>query len=140
MSSSINRPPCPSCGSHDVEVDPDTVSAENAKWACRQCGKRFGKPDYEALSLFFNDDDVPEYVEAHKASMDNFSDLQKSKQCGCFYCVRIFTPSEIDEWICDPGREHTALCPFCGVDAVIGDASGYALTEDLLRKMQTFWF
>ena len=63
MSSRIIRTPCPSCGSHDVEIDPNTVSEGNAQWACRRCGKRFGKPDYEALSLFFNDDDVPYYVE-----------------------------------------------------------------------------
>ena len=36
----------------------------------------------------------------------------------CVYCMTEFKPSEVAEWIDD---EHaTALCPYCGVDAVVG--------------------
>jgi dephospho-CoA kinase len=37
-------------------------------------------------------------------------------------------------------KEDTAVCPKCGIDAVIGDASGYEMTSALLHAMHEFWF
>lgn len=37
---------------------------------------------------------------AHSASMYNRSMLMKDSKCGCFYCLRVFSPLEIKEW-CD---------------------------------------
>lgn len=37
---------------------------------------------------------------AHSASMYNRSTLMKDSKCGCFYCLRVFSPLEIKEW-CD---------------------------------------
>ncbi len=72
--------------------------------------------------------------EVAKHSLRNKAELMKSKVCGCYYCLTIFSPTEFgeDDWI--PG-ENTALCPHCMVDSVIGDASGYAITKELLEKL-----
>lgn len=48
------------------------------------------------------------------------------------------TPSEITEWIEDEGG--TALCPYCGIESVIGENSGYPLTRDFLAEMHQYWF
>ncbi len=78
------------------------------------------------------------YVEAHKFSSNNRVQLITAKKCGCFFCLKIFAPMEIESWLTgDPG---TALCPYCGVDAVIGEHSGYRITEEFLREMQQYWF
>jgi hypothetical protein len=38
----------------------------------------------------------------------------------CFYCFAEFSPDTISEW-CDGDNDHqTAICPQCGVDAVVG--------------------
>ena len=37
------------------------------------------------------------------------------------------------EWIDEDGI--TALCPECGMDAVIGDASGYTVDKNLMKEM-----
>ncbi len=34
----------------------------------------------------------------------------------------------------------TAFCPFCGVDSVIGESSGYPITKEFLEKMKEWWF
>ena len=34
----------------------------------------------------------------------------------------------------------TALCPRCGIDAVIGSESGYPVTKRFLERMQAQWF
>jgi hypothetical protein len=33
----------------------------------------------------------------------------------------------------------TAICPKCGVDSVIGECTGYPITEEFLDDMYSFW-
>jgi hypothetical protein len=49
----------------------------------------------------------------------------------------VFEFKHIQEWI-DGGQ--TALCPSCGIDSVIGDASGFPITEEFLAAMESRWF
>lgn len=44
------------------------------------------------------------------------SKLEASEACGCYFCLKIYNPNEIDEWIDD---EQTAICPYCGIDSVL---------------------
>lgn len=74
----------------------------------------------------------------HKQSIRNKAKLFRSKQCGCFYCSAIFTAKDIKSWV--PGEEDTARCPYCGIDSVIGDACGVAVTTELLDRMYERWF
>ena len=70
---------------------------------------------------------MKDYIEAHKFSNNHMGAIQKDKVCGCFYCLKIFSPDEIDEWIIDDNpcdRGGTAICPYCGIDSVIGESSG----------------
>jgi len=82
--------------------------------------------------------------EAHNASSGHEAALLRSKSAGCFYCLAIFPPSEITAWVNDPptmglrdGR--TALCPRCGIDAVLPDAI-MPITPDFLDQMKKEWF
>lgn len=43
-------------------------------------------------------------------------ELEAAEKCGCYYCQAIYEPSSINEWV---DKQKTALCPKCGVDAVI---------------------
>ena len=38
----------------------------------------------------------------------------------CFYCFTEFLPGAVQEWTDGEPIGHTALCPYCGVDAVVG--------------------
>ena len=76
-------------------------------------------------------------IEAHKFSKAHRDSLCLDKRCGCFYCLKIFSSQEITEWWDD---ETTAVCPYCGIDSVIGESSGYPVTTDFLTKMQAYWF
>ncbi len=62
--------------------------------------------------------------------------------CGCFFCLSIFPPSEIREWVDEDDNEvgMTAICPKCGIDSVLGDRSGYPMTDDFLTSMKKLWF
>jgi len=79
---------------------------------------------------------------AHKCCSRHRDEIMASKNCGCFYFQKIFTSDEIEDW-CDEQwdtRGATALCPYCGIDSVIGDASGYGISPEFLGQMHRCWF
>ena len=81
-------------------------------------------------------------VAIHATSAVHRDEIEASSECGCFFCGSVFAPSEIARWIDeDPrGVGQTALCPRCGIDAVIGDGSGWILDGELMDEMNTAWF
>lgn len=81
---------------------------------------------------------MEDYIEAHKHSSNHREKLILDERCGCFYCLTIFNPKEISEWVED--IKGTAICPYCWVDAIIGESSGYPITKEFLRKMNNHWF
>ena len=81
------------------------------------------------------------YGLAGKASYENWESVRNSKMCGCYYCRSIFPSTEVGEedWTPDlHGR--TVLCPKCSIDAVIGDASGIPIREDVLEELHQKMF
>lgn len=77
-------------------------------------------------------------LSAHTFSSNNKPMLEKDTVCGCFYCLKIFNPREISEWISN--SRGTAICPYCGIDSVIGESSNYPITTEFLQAMKTYWF
>lgn len=80
--------------------------------------------------------------EAHSKSSAHRADIEASELCGCFYCKTVFASNLITEWVNtrrNPERA-AALCPNCGINSVIGDASGYNLTPEFLNAMHERWF
>ena len=74
---------------------------------------------------------------AHKFASNHKKQILNDNKCGCFYCRKIFEPSEIKMWL---AMEDTALCPYCGIDSVIGESSGYPITKEFLEAMYKRWF
>ena len=74
-------------------------------------------------------------------SFKNRQDIEKSKQCGCYYCLKQFSLSEINQWWDEDenGIGQTVVCPFCWIDSVVGD-SMVLITEEFLEGMQEYWF
>ena len=68
----------------------------------------------------------------------------QSERCGCFYCLAVFAPDEITEWIDEPedcprGPGRMAVCPKCGIDSVLPE-SRVKITRRLLKSMNKEWF
>jgi hypothetical protein len=79
-----------------------------------------------------------DYILAHKFCGNHKHELEQDEICGCFYCMEIFSPREINFWIDD--TSGTAVCPYCGIDSVIGKSSGFPITKEFLTKMNKYWF
>jgi len=76
-------------------------------------------------------------IKAHKYSSNHKNKILKDDICGCFHCLEIFNPSKINNWIDD--ISGTAICPYCGIDSVIGESSGYPITKEFLEEMNGCW-
>jgi hypothetical protein len=78
-------------------------------------------------------------VQAHKRCLHHRGEIARSKLCGCFHCLRIFEAGDLgaQSWVDD---DDTATCPFCSIDAVIGDASGFPVNAAFLNRMHQRWF
>lgn len=78
--------------------------------------------------------------QAHKSCFENRRLLESSDSCACFYCLHLFKATSIVEWIDDKNAD-TAMCPFCGIDAVIADRTQLPITDiDFLKQMQSRYF
>lgn len=82
-----------------------------------------------------------EIVDAHRHSIRHRDQVLTSKACGCFFCLAVFRPNEIANWVDTiDGVAQTALCPKCGIDSVIGSNSGYPIEPEFLGQMRKHWF
>ncbi|UNU72982.1 cytoplasmic protein [Moraxella nasovis] len=65
--------------------------------------------------------------------------LKKYQQCACFHCLTYFDYSDIqkEDWI---DNNDTALCPYCGIDAVLPNDFNNLIEENLLKTMQKYFF
>ena len=70
--------------------------------------------------------------EETKIGKDNRDELLKADEVGCYHCLEIFHPSEIEEWIDD---DETGVCPFCDVDSLVPNPEPEQLEELYLE-----WF
>ena len=86
---------------------------------------------------------------AHKHSANHREELLASDHCGCFYCLSVFSPTAIKDWVDWPEGTPdeqalqagtTALCPNCGIDSVIGNKSGFPIEKSFLQEMHEHWF
>ncbi len=77
-------------------------------------------------------------LDAHTHTVRHRAELEASSKAGCFYCLEVFSPSEIEDWV---DNDDCAMCPRCGIDSVIGDASGFPIRDKaFLKEMNEFWF
>lgn len=74
-------------------------------------------------------------------SIRNEKSILKSDFCGCFHCISIFPVADVklSEMMVEKDGIKTAICPICGIDAVLGDAS-VEITAELLEALNEYYF
>lgn len=71
----------------------------------------------------------------HSYTKNNIIELKNNKECMCLYCKEKFNADDIKDWT---DNITTAICPKCGIDAVVPDI--FNLSEDDLKKIYERWF
>jgi hypothetical protein len=73
----------------------------------------------------------PSQLSYHKYVINNRDTLEQyGGDCGCIHCKKIFNSKEISEW-CDSST--TAICPYCGIDAIVSQKSIEFTFDDINR-------
>lgn len=75
---------------------------------------------------------------AHRDSNNNAHLASVAKDCACFRCLEHFTATEI-EWI-ESKSSRFAICPKCGIDAVLIEDKLDRVPDDFLKEMQAEYF
>ena len=121
---------------HCNENNPDEISKLNFDISLNQYRSNWIERKKRGIYNFIA------YENASSYSRFNRYELENDELCGCYHCIKIFSPSEIDEWCLESpgGAEMTALCPHCGIDSIIPEKSGYPITVELLMKMRKYAF
>ncbi len=80
-----------------------------------------------------------QYPEVFKHTANNEMDILKSKKCSCLFCRQTYDARKVNDWSNDDNGV-TALCPECGMDAVVGDASGFSFDHEDLKAINLAYF
>ncbi len=85
-----------------------------------------------------------EIAAAHRATIYHEEQITKSTICTCFYCGYQFDPRTEDDldWTDEHSTQgRTLLCPLCHVDCILGDASGFPVTDPaFINACTEAWF
>ena len=75
----------------------------------------------------------------HSHTIRNRKEIDQSEYCHCISCIKSY-PSPIVMRFIKDGDGETALCPYCGIDAVIGDGCGLEIDQEILITLNKRWF
>ena len=75
-----------------------------------------------------------------KLATHNRTTVQRAKRCGCYYCLEIFNPQEVDDYTPECDGECTVFCPYCKIDSVVPETESEVITRELLRRVHVIMF
>ena len=84
---------------------------------------------------------IPELNVFYSLSIRNEESILKSDFCGCFHCISILAATDVksSDMVVEKDGFKTAICPICGIDSVIGDAS-VGISAELLEALNEYYF
>ena len=84
---------------------------------------------------------IPELNAFYSHSIRNEESILKSNLFGCFHCISILAATDIklSEMVVEKDGFKTAICPICGIDSVLGDAS-VEVSAELLEALNANYF
>lgn len=81
---------------------------------------------------------IDDLIDAHSYTRENAYSLFLKQECVCIYCKKRFDSSQIIEQTILHGG--SSLCPYCEIDSVIGEISGYDLNDKFIEVMYEYFF
>lgn len=101
-----------------------------ARVVTRHKGQSLLKPGYA-----YETETLLQKLQAYATYNKNL--VAKAEQCHCFRCGTTVESRKVEQYA-DEGQ--TALCPNCGVAALLPDSIEEALDERILSEMHEYWF
>ena len=126
-------------------IDPEHYNIESDMEHLRELLETMNNPMFLQEYKDSADENPTWTIDALKAvyshSIRNEESILKSNLCGCFHCISILAATDVksSEMVVEKDSFKTAICPICGIDAVLGDAS-VEITAELLEEMNSHYF
>jgi len=92
--------------------------------------------DYNTAREIITKNVIKKLEALHEKSRNN-KKLIANVKCGCFNCLETFESSAVVDFI---DNSNTALCPRCGVDAVLASDTKVTVTIAMLTAMHKHYF
>lgn len=74
-----------------------------------------------------------------KHTANNEIEIVTSENCSCIFCRHTYSARLVKDWVSD-SKGTNAICPNCGIDAVVGDSSGYTFDKEQLKTVNLYFF
>lgn len=97
----------------------------------------FPRPRVKCYDVAMKKD--PKLIALHSHATNNEIEILKSTTCSCFFCRQTYSARLVNDWVSDE-RGVSAICPECGMDAVIGDACGLPLDKATLKELNLAYY
>ena len=126
-------------------IDPEHYNIESDVARLKELLDRMNDPMFLQEYKDSADEDpkwtIPELNAFYTHSIKNEESILKSNLCGCFHCISIFPVADVKSsaMMVEKDGFKTAICPICGIDSVLGDAS-VEITAELLESMNEYYF
>jgi hypothetical protein len=123
-----------------LEGTPTTIDVEEESGT-----GNYDEPDHVRLLPYFDNEDgarrnstiqmgeTMNIEDAPKLSRYNRVQVEAAEVCGCYFCQRVYPASDVVEY---EEEEQTALCPCCGINAVLPGVTDEAVLIAALER----WF
>lgn len=82
---------------------------------------------------------APKLIELQKRTHNNEIEILHSKTCSCLFCRQTYDARTVNDWVNDENG-MSAICPECGMDAVIGDNGGEPIDKGLLKELNLAFY
>ena len=126
-------------------IDPEHYNIESDVVRLKELLDGMNNPNFLQKDSAAADEDkawtIPELNAFYTLSIRNEESIRKSNLCGCFHCISIFPVADVKSsaMMVEKDGFKTVICPICGIDAVLGDAS-VEITAELLEEMNEHYF
>lgn len=96
----------------------------------------YGKHRLRMHQTYSNEERL-KFEKLHAYASNNKELIKESEYCYCFHCKKQFESKEVVRYL---EGENTALCPHCGIDAIIPNNVDEPIDNELIEGMNKYWF
>ncbi len=79
------------------------------------------------------------FLDIQNRTHDNEVQILHSKTCSCLFCRQTYDARLVHDWVNDE-QGISAICPECGMDAVVGDNNGEPMDKALLKELNLAFY
>ncbi len=70
----------------------------------------------------------------------NDREILNSDTCSCLFCRQTYSARDVSDWVNDDDGSLSAICPICGMEAVVGDKKKGRISHEDLKELNLRYF